>query len=97
MSLTSKHDKNISNQILLLDGVTFYGILLAAINRADSENLERFEQLFPKAVHEARIRYYAPGGCVSLQEWKAHNPYHDVDEAVLEKLFAEAARKAAKR
>lgn len=97
MPVTTLYDKEISRTILLLPGVSFYGILLAAIDRADTYNLQKLEMMFPEAVRDARIRYNAPDGCVSVQEWLHKNPDENVDKDLLETLFAEAQAKARKR
>ena len=59
---TSLHDKKISNEIMIMPEVTFYGVFLALIAMTDSDNLIRLERTFPEIVQEAKIRYHAPGG-----------------------------------
>jgi hypothetical protein len=101
MTITSVHDKIISNQILVMDGITFYGIFLALCARASSVEFEKLESVFPEAVTEARIRYHAPDGCLNASEWlhknKNDEAARNVDMVVLEKLFKQAYIKASMR
>jgi len=41
---------------------TFHSLVLAAMRRADGENLERLKTAFPSAWEELKARYNAPGG-----------------------------------
>ncbi|MHC4413155.1 MAG: hypothetical protein ACYSW6_09355 [Planctomycetota bacterium] len=65
----SMHDKEISNEILLLNGVTFASCIMAAITLADTDNTKLLVNGFPDTAKEAYIRRNAPGGCATLQEW----------------------------
>ncbi len=67
--VTSLHDKKLSNEIMVMPGVTFYGVFLALISLAGSEELDRLKSSFPEVVKEAVIRYHAPGGALDLDEW----------------------------
>ena len=40
----------------------FYGLIMAAIRRADDNNLCKLEYVFPEVVKEFKARYNAPGG-----------------------------------
>ncbi len=99
MTTTSLHDKTISNEILTMPEVTFYAVFLALISMADSDNLSKLEQAFPEVVMEAKIRYYAPGGALTVDEWLTY--YKDRGEndppsrEFLESRFAGARTKAA--
>ncbi len=101
MSLTSLHDKEISTQIAQMPRVSFYGIMLALIERAGSMELERLESVFPEAVMDARIRYHAPDGCLNIEEWEHKNKDDGgtqlIDRELLKKLFDQAREKAALR
>jgi len=71
---TSLHDYEISRKIAMMDGITFYGTLMAAIRLADSYNMEIFQSFFPQVVKEFRERYNNPGGLSNeeMEEWEAH-------------------------
>ncbi len=69
MSKTSLHDVDIRKQIERTPGVSFYGILLALIARADTDNLARLRQAFPEVVREFKIRYHSPAGTLNMEEW----------------------------
>lgn len=101
MGITTVEDKIISNQILVMNEVTFYGIFLALCGSAGSMELERLESVFPEAVMEARVRYHAPDGCLDLDEWEHKNKdvheCRNVDRKVLGMLFKHAYAKAAVR
>ena len=65
----SKHDKEISNHIGMLDGVTFASCIMAAFSMADTDNVAKLAREFPSIVVERYIRYHGPGGCASATEW----------------------------
>lgn len=58
----SRHDYEMSRQIAALDGVTFYGVLMAAMRMADTQNTIKLLSVFPDTYHELDARYNAPGG-----------------------------------
>jgi len=43
-------------------GYPFYALLQAAMRQADSDNLEKLQEAFPKVWQELAERYNAPGG-----------------------------------
>lgn len=49
-------------QKLATDDVPFYALIMAAMRRADSENLARLRAVFPETYAEVEARYNAPGG-----------------------------------
>ena len=57
----SPYDFNSRNAIRKLDP-TFYAILYALLEKADTANAERIEKAWPGFTAEARARYNAPGG-----------------------------------
>ncbi len=69
MSKTSLHDVDIRHKIEAIPDVTFYGILLALIARADTHNLTCLKQVFPETVREFTIRYHGPRGALNIEEW----------------------------
>lgn len=69
MSKTSMHDVDVRKKVEEVPGVSFYGILLALIARADTDNLVRLRQAFPEVVREFTIRYNSPGGALNMEEW----------------------------
>lgn len=40
----------------------FYGLIMAAMAKADSENLVKLQVLWPEVWAELESRYHAPGG-----------------------------------
>ena len=59
----SHHDYVIS-QRLCTDAYSFYGIIMAAMRRAGTENLDKLCQAFPDTWTELHARYHAPGGFI---------------------------------
>lgn len=43
-------------------GHSFYGLLMAAMRSADTENFEKLRASFPDMTAELQARYDAPGG-----------------------------------
>ena len=41
---------------------SFYGLIMAAMRRADTDNLERLKAAFPETWAELQDRYRSPGG-----------------------------------
>lgn len=75
---TSLHDYEISRKIAMMDGVTFYGALMAAIRLADSYNMEIFQSFFPQVVKEFRERYNNPGGLTDKESEEFEVHYDEV-------------------
>lgn len=46
----------------------FYGIIMHAMRRADTANLEQLKMAFPDTWHELRRRYNAAGGILPEEE-----------------------------
>jgi len=57
----SRFDYLQSREIAILDR-PFYAMIMAAMRRADSDNLELLRSAFPHVLTELRERYKAPGG-----------------------------------
>lgn len=57
----SLYDYEVSKR-LLLDDPPFTALVMAAMRKADSENLARLEAAFPTVYRELNERYHAPGG-----------------------------------
>ena len=91
--ITSMHDKKISNEIMVMPMVTFYGVFLALISLAGSEELALLRAAFPQVVKEAVIRYNAPGSALNLEEWIQE---FGGDEHMPEDYLKEQFRKAEK-
>jgi len=51
----------------------FYSIIMAAMRRADSDNLEKLQSAFPRQAEELQVRYNAPGGYVSKDEARVYS------------------------
>jgi len=43
-------------------GFSFYGLLMAVIRQADTDNFQKLQLAFPGVCKELRDRYNAPGG-----------------------------------
>ena len=52
---------------LAADG-SFYGLLMAAMRNADTDNLEKLKVAFPKVFEELHARYNAAGGALTETE-----------------------------
>lgn len=93
----SPHDHTVCDRIHRLADLTFFAVLLALVSQADTDNLAKLDRLFPDATREARIRYFAPEGCLNTEEWlKAHSDV-DIEIDWLEEYFTAARFKADKR
>ncbi len=57
----SLHEYEASRR-LAAAGEPFYGLIMAAMRRADSQNLVVLRLAFPKQWRELEARYQAPGG-----------------------------------
>ena len=90
------HENVVMDMIFQINDVTFNAVLLALVQLADTDNLAKLERCFPDVVMEAKIRYLAPGACVSAKEWIATYPEDaaNVDTEYLESLFDTARAKA---
>ena len=51
---------------------TFYGLIQAAMRRADSDNLEKLKAAWPEVWEEFQLRYKAQGGYLP-EEWSQRN------------------------
>ena len=66
----SRHDYMASAQLEMRSyeiGCSFYGLLMAAMRRADTRNLEKLKSVFPTEWNELQARYHAPGGYLGLE------------------------------
>jgi hypothetical protein len=50
------------SQALYVADEPFYGLIMAAMRRADTDNLELLRRAFPETHAELHARYHAPGG-----------------------------------
>ena len=73
--ITSLHDYQMSVEIRVLDSVTFYGVFMALVYMADTDNIEKLKAAFPQAVKESIQRYNAPGGILNDKEWTESIPF----------------------
>ncbi len=65
----SLHDYRVSGE-LAAQGVPFLALILAAMRRADTTNLERLKLAFPEVGDELQKRYNAPSGLLpSERDW----------------------------
>ena len=79
--------------------MTFAAIIMAAIRRADTDNLGKLVRAFPEIASDAFMRYFAPGGCISRKEWEEiHNNREELaDDAYPTEVYFEEARKHAEK
>lgn len=40
----------------------FYSLIMAAMRRADTDNIEKLKEAWPEVYDELMLRYWAPGG-----------------------------------
>jgi TorA maturation chaperone TorD len=64
----SLNDYQESQQIGVWEDWTFYALIMAAMRKADDENLAKLESVFPETLAELRARYNAPGGALNEAE-----------------------------
>lgn len=57
-----------SQKISALGDWTFGALVMAAMRKADTDNLAKLESVFPEKLVELRQRYNAPGGALNDQE-----------------------------
>lgn len=48
--------------------ISFYGIIMAAMRRADSDNAEMLKRCWPQVWKELEARYWAPGGLLEGED-----------------------------
>jgi hypothetical protein len=59
----SLFDYRVSQQLEMQD-VPFYALIMAAMRRADTDNVERLRHAWPEVWAELSARYHAPGGVI---------------------------------
>ena len=57
----SLYEYNSSKELQKAD-VPFYGLIMAAMRGASTENLEKLQSAFPNTYKELELRYNSPGG-----------------------------------
>ncbi|MBA7635007.1 hypothetical protein ES703_42607 [subsurface metagenome] len=63
----SRYDYLQSQEIAAMDR-PFYAIIMAAMRKADTDNLELLRDAFPQTFNELRERYHSPGGWLPEDE-----------------------------
>jgi len=58
------YDYEISRQ-LTASGLPFFGLIMAAMRQADTDNAAALREAFPETWAELQARYHAPGGILS--------------------------------
>lgn len=59
------------SQAIMSDGdFSFYSLIMAAMRKADTDNLEKLKSVFPEVYGELRARYNAPGGALDSKEMR---------------------------
>lgn len=66
----SYHDYLDGQRVAVTD-CTFYGLIQAAMRRADSDNLDRLQRAFPRVWDDLARRYNAPGGLLPGEDFGA--------------------------
>ncbi len=64
----SLYDYKISKDISR-DDPPFASFIMAAIRKADMDNLAMLKRAFPEIYQEFEKRYHAPEGCLTAQEF----------------------------
>ena len=65
----------------------FYSLIMAAMRQADSENIEKLKDAFPKQWTELRARYNAPDGCLTKNEFRIYSSVpKEIKEEYLESI-----------
>jgi len=57
-----------ASQKLEMEDVPFYAIIMAAMRRADDNNLDKLKQAWPEIWDELFARYHAPGGKIGEEQ-----------------------------
>lgn len=63
----SLYDYQVSRQISATDP-PFYALLMAALRKADTQNMARLRTAFPQLYDEFAARYDAPGGVLPTDQ-----------------------------
>jgi len=50
----------------------FDALIMAAMRKADTDNLKKLRDAWPHIYHEMTARYHAPGGILSPEEAKVY-------------------------
>jgi hypothetical protein len=53
-----------------LEREPFYGLIMAAMRNADTDNMGKLEGLFPEVWDELHARYNAPGGVLEGDKYE---------------------------
>lgn len=67
--ITTKENYDARLKMELVPNSKFYASLMTAYFQADTDNQERLTAAWPQACLEFRARYFAPNGCLSVEEW----------------------------
>ncbi len=62
-----------------LEGYEFHALLMAAMRKADGENLALLQEAFPEEWDELKVRYNAPGGLLPGED-HADRPQTTLDD-----------------
>jgi len=57
----SRHEYLVSRTLVQQDP-PFYGLIMAAMRKADTPNRMKLQAMFPEQMEELKARYHAPGG-----------------------------------
>lgn len=63
----SRHDYLVSQQIEIAS-YPFYALIMAAMRKADGDNLSKLKSMWPEVHHELHYRYWSAGGLLPGEE-----------------------------
>ena len=79
----SKYDYERSQQI---SSEPFYAIIMAAMRNADTDNLEALRKSWPNTFSELQLRYSAPGGCLTYEEFQREYDNPNITQEMFDKM-----------
>ena len=62
----SLHSFNVSIEIMR-DDPPFYALIMAAMRKADTQNIAKLRSVFPEIWSELDERYWTPGGLIASE------------------------------
>jgi hypothetical protein len=63
----SLHDYQWSKEKFMAEDVPFYGVIMLAMRKADTDNAEKLRLMWPEVHAELQDRYNAPGGKIASE------------------------------
>lgn len=72
----SRYDYEVSRDLDAHD-LPFYALIMAAMRKADTDNLDKLQAAFPETWRELDARYHAPGGLLPHDERPVYEVQRD--------------------